>query len=150
MIYLGIDPGKRTGIAFIMVDDDAVILMNTKEIYGGENGFVEWWEMARTALTAMPMTIVYEGFTNREGKFGVDHTPERVIGALKALANRDGLPLVERAPAGRKKQMPDAVMRELGMYLAGEPNRNAREAVRHVAAHLKSQKHPTVLQAFQA
>ena len=150
MIYLGCDPGKRTGIAFVMADDDAVILMNTKEVYGGEEGFVVWWEDARTALTAIPMRIVYEEFTNREGKHGVDHTPERVIGALKALASRDGLTLIPRPPAGRKKQMPDAALKRLGLYVSGEANRNVREAVRHVTAYLKAQKNPVVLQAFRA
>lgn len=150
MIYLGIDPGQRSGIAFLMADDDAVILMNTKEIYGGVEGFVAWWEDARTALTAIPMTIVYEEFVTREGKFGVDHEPERVIGALKALASRDGLTLIARPPSGRKKQMPDSAMKKLGMYLGGESQRNAREAVRHTLAFLKSQKHPAVLKAFQA
>jgi len=149
MIYLGCDPGRRTGVAFIMADDDAVILMNTKEVYGGEEGFVAWWEDARTALTAVPTTVVFEGFATREGKHGVDHMPERVIGALKALANRDGIPLVERAPAGRKKQVSDAVLKRMGCYLSGEANRNAREAVRHVIAYLKVQKHPAILEAFK-
>jgi hypothetical protein len=150
MIYLGCDPGQRTGIAFFVVDDDSVILINTKEIYGGVDGFVEWWETARTALTATPARIVYEGFVTREGKFGVDHEPERVIGALKALANRDGIPIVERAPAGRKRQMPDAALKRLGLYVSGEKNRNVREAVRHVASHLKTMKNPVVLDAFRA
>jgi hypothetical protein len=149
VIYLGIDPGKRSGIAFIMADDDAVILMNTKEVYGGEKGFVAWWEDARTALTAIPMRIVYEGFSTREGKHGVDHTPERVIGALKALANRDGLTITERPPAGRKRQMPDAALKRLNLYVPGEANRNVREAVRHVASHLKTMKNPVILEAFK-
>jgi hypothetical protein len=149
VIYLGIDPGSRTGIAFVMADDDAVVLMNTREVYGGEEGFVEWWELARTGLTGVPITVVYEGFTNREGKHGIDHTPERVIGALKALANRDGLTLIERPPAARLKQMPDRAMKNLGMYLPGKANRNAREATRHVLSYLKSQLHPEVLKAFR-
>jgi hypothetical protein len=149
VIYLGIEPGVRTGIAFILADDDAVILMNTKEVYGGEEGFVAWWEDARTALTAIPMRIVYEGFSAREGKHGVDHTPERVIGALKALANRDGLTIIERPPSGRKKQMPDTALKRLGLYVPGEANRNVREAVRHVAAYLKAQKNPVVLDVFR-
>ncbi len=148
MIYLGCDPGVRTGICFIMADDDAVILMNTKEIYGGVEGFVTWWGEARTALTAVPMQIVYEEFVTREGKFGVDHEPERVIGALKALASRDGLTLIPRPPSGRKKQVSDLILKRLGLYLPGEPNRNAREAVRHCVAYLKAQKHPAVLAAF--
>ncbi|UXO93849.1 resolvase [Pseudanabaena phage Pan2] len=147
-LYLGIDPGKRTGVAWIHVYGTEITPVGHSEIYDGDSGFIGWWDGPRWPGT--PDTIIFEGFTTREGKFGIDHTPERVIGALKALATRDGVDLIERPPAGRKRQVPDGVLRRLGMYLPGEPNRNAREAVRHIVAYLKSQKHPTVLEAFNA
>lgn len=145
-LYLGIDPGKRTGACWIIVNKSDILLNSYYDIPGGDEGFIAWWDERKYFME--DVTCIYEGFTTREGKFGIDHTPERVIGALKALAARDGVDLIERPPAGRKRQVPDEVLRRLGMYLPGEPSRNAREAVRHVVAYLKSQKHPTVLEAF--
>jgi hypothetical protein len=147
MIYLGIDPGVRTGIAWISTDNDELVLLGSTEVYDGADGLIGWWGGPRWAVA--PDLIVFEGFTLREGKNGVDITPRDVIGALKANASRDGIPWAERASAGRKKQVSDAVLKRLGLYLAGEPNRNAREAVRHVICHLKTLKHPVVLSAFR-
>lgn len=147
MIYLGIDPGVRSGIAIIATDAYDLTLLKHEEVPNGAEGFIEWWNGLYRPAT--PDLIIFEGFTLREGKHGVDLTPRDVIGALKANASRDGIPWVERAPAGRKKQVSDAALKRLGLYLGGEANRNAREAVRHVTAYLKSQKNPTVLQAFQ-
>lgn len=149
-LYLGIDPGKRTGACWIMVNKGGISLNSYYDIPGGVEGFVQWWGAQHMQYDAQDITCIYEGFTTREGKFGIDHTPERVIGALKALASRDGVDLIERAPAGRKRQVPDEVLKSMGLHLAGERNRNAREAVRHVVAYLKSQKHPAVLAAFDA
>ncbi len=150
-IYLGIDPGLRTGACLLAVSGDSILLAFHWDIPGGAEGFIEWWNqhVPKRQDGMLPATCVYESFTLREGKYGVDITPRDVIGALKALANRDGVDLIERPPAARKRQVPDEVLRRMGLYLAGEPNRNAREAVRHVVAYLKSQKHPRVLEAFQ-
>lgn len=147
-LYLGCDPGSRNGLAWLFVDETGIALANYHDVPNGVDGFIEWWDERKHVMQDFSVTCVYEGFVTREGKFGIDHTPERVIGALKALATRDGVDLVERPPAGRKRQVPDEVLKRMGLYLAGEKNRNAREAVRHVAAYLKSQKHPRVLEAF--
>lgn len=149
MIYLGIDPGVRTGACWIMATKGSVTLTAYYDIPGGAEGFIEWWGTQHMNVDAGDITIVFEGFTLREGKNGVDITPRDVIGALKALASRDGILTVERPPAGRKKQVSDRILKRLGLYLPGEANRNAREAVRHCIAYLKSQKNPAVLQAFQ-
>jgi hypothetical protein len=151
VIYLGIDPGQRTGHAWFYADDLTLELLAAGEIYDGADGFIKWWNSPRRmGAPDPPDLIVFEGFTLREGKSGVDITPRDVIGALKALAHAQGIPTVERPPAGRKKQVSDLILKRLGLYLPGEPNRNAREAVRHTIAYLKAQKHPAVLQAFQA
>lgn len=147
-LYLGIDPGKRTGACWILVNKSDISLNFYYDIPGGDEGLIAWWNAQHMQYDAQDITCIFEGFTTREGKYGIDHTPERVIGALKALASRDGVDLIERPPAGRKRQVPDEVLKRMGLYLPGEPNRNAREAVRHVVAYLKSQKHPTVLEAF--
>ena len=148
-LYLGCDPGKRTGLAWLFVDETGIALANYHDVPNGVDGFIEWWDERKHVMQDWNVTCVYESFTLREGKYGVDITPRDVIGALKALATRDGVDLIERPPAARLKQMPDRVMKKIGMYLPGKQNRNAREAVRHVLSYLKSQRHPEVLKAFR-
>jgi hypothetical protein len=131
-----------------MTTVNSITLNAHYDVPGGADGFISWWR-ENMDYDADHREIIFEGFTLREGKNGVDITPRDVIGALKANASRDGIPWVERAPAGRKKQVSDAVLKRLELYLGGEPNRNAREAVRHVICHLKTLKHPVVLDAFR-
>lgn len=147
-MLLGIDPGKRTGICWIYSAGNQVALGNWFDVPDGVGGAISWWHHNRPVITNSDFTIVMEDFTTREGKFGIDHTPERVIGAVKALADIHGIEVIMRPPAGRLKQVPDAVLRRLGVYLAGKANRNAKEAVRHCVAVLKARKHPVVLAAF--
>lgn len=146
LIYFGFDPGGTTGFCCIWDFGDSIQLAASEEIPGGEDGLLEW---AGVAEHSFPLVhkFIYEGFVLREGTFGVDITPKAVIGALKAVVS-DSSRLVERAPAGRLKQVPDAILKRLGLHLPGKKNRNAREAVRHVIAYLKSQKHPVILAAF--
>ena len=147
-MLLGIDSGKRTGICWIAANESWVDLVNHFDIPNGVSGVMSWWHHNRPLTTNSDFTIVMEDFTTREGKFGIDHTPERVIGAVKALADMHGIKVIMRPPAGRLKQVPDAVLRRLGVHLAGKGNRNAKEAVRHCVAVLKARKHPAVLAAF--
>ena len=147
-VLLGVDPGQRTGICWIFVDEDHVEMPRHEDVPNGVSGTLKWWSDNLRLIKASSCTIVMEDFTTREGKFGIDHTPERVIGAVKALADMHGIEVIMRAPAGRLKQVPDAVLRRLGVYLAGKANRNAKEAVRHCVAVLKARKHPVVLAAF--
>jgi len=147
-MLLGVDPGQRTGICCIYFAPGSVQLGSYFDIPNGVSGVLEWWTRHLPTIKASSCTIVMEDFTTREGKFGIDHTPERVIGAVKALADMHGIKVIMRPPAGRLKQVPDAVLRRLGVHLAGKGNRNAKEAVRHCVAVLKARKHPAVLAAF--
>ncbi len=150
MILLGIDPGVRSGIAFLSVTDDAIELVEQRDIPGGLAGFDNWWQGESLVINGQGVSrIIMEDFITREGKFGVDHTPERIIGAVTTLANQLRIPLTLRPPSGRLRQVPDVVLKRMGLHLQGKANRNAKEAVRHCVAWLKAQKHPVVLRAFE-
>lgn len=137
---LGIDPGRRTGVALLGYDENtAPRILIAEEVYGGVEGFRIWWEEWSPDYD----TLVAENFIKREGVKGVDHTPLEVLGWLSQFNP------VLQSPAGRKKAVPDSALRRLGLYLPGEPNRNAREAVRHAVLWLKNQRHkPTIRKAF--
>lgn len=144
-ILLGIDPGKRTGICWIAVNEDNISLEGYEEIQNGLKGFLVW--LSNLSAENVDL-IVCESFSTREGTHGVDTTPLEVIGSLSFFANTNGVRLEMRPPSGRIRQVPDLIMKKLGFYLPGKKNRNCREAIRHVLCHLKAQKNLVVLDAF--
>lgn len=135
MIVLGVDPGVRTGVALLEVlDNTAPVLIAYEEVYGGVEGFREWWK-TRPAYDV----LVVEDFILRGGVHGVNIEPVRVIEFLAPFTP------VLQTPAGRKVAVSDKVLKRLGLYLPGERLRNAREAVRHAVWWVKSQHHiPTL------
>lgn len=143
--YLGVDPGLRTGACLIESTKSEVTLVDQWDIPNGAQGFSDWWKLIGSKFKID--RIVCESFILREGSYGVDLSPRDVIGALKALCD-DVSRLSFRPPSGRSKQVPDFVMKSLGMYLPGNRNRNAKEAVRHVLCELKAERHPVILGAF--
>lgn len=131
MRVLAIDPGVRTGAALIeVIDNEAPTLVGFWEIYNGLDGFQEWW-----AIRPEYDILVAEDFDHREGVRGVDHTPERILGWLSTWT-----PILQK-PAGRKRMVSDDALKRLGLYLPGERQRNAREAVRHAVIWLKNSGH---------
>lgn len=140
MRILGVDPGVRTGVAVIEVDDDsAPVLVSFEEVYGGVNGFTEWWK------THPPYDVlVAERYIPRGGvPQNNSGDPQGVLGFLAPYNP------VLQTPAGRLKGVSDAVLKRLGLYLPGERLRNAREAVRHSVWYLKNQRHrPTLVKGW--
>jgi hypothetical protein len=135
MIVLGIDPGVRTGVAYLDVPEDAApVLIAYEEVYGGVSGFKKWW------ATHPPYDVlVCEDFILRGGVKGVNIEPVRIIEFLAPFG-----PIMQ-PPAGREKSVSNAALKRLGLYLPGERLRNAREAVRHAVWHVKKSLHKPTL-----
>ena len=135
MRLLGIDPGVRTGVALLDVPtDQPPTLIFSDEIYGGLSGFSTWWD-TRPDYDV----LVCEDFILRQGLHGVNLEPVRIIAFLEPYA-----PMMQ-PPAGRKKAVSDETLKRLGLYLPGEKQRNAREAVRHAVVYLKRIHHVPTL-----
>lgn len=139
---LSIDPGKRTGVAFIEYDDETLpSLLWSGEVYGGLEGFRSWW--GHSTIPMQYDLLVVEQFKPREGVKGIDYEPMGIIGWLSQFE-----PIMQTA-SGRKRGVPDEALKRLGLYLPGEPQRNAREAVRHAVWKLKNDGHkPTIRRGF--
>lgn len=136
MRILSVDPGERTGIALLEVlDDEPPRLIFHDEVYGGVEGFIHWWD-TRPDYDV----LIAEDYVPRPGTPQTNSTaPQRVLGFLSPWH-----PVVQN-PAGRLKAVSNEVLKRLGLYLPGEPLRNAREAVRHGVIYLKRQRHlPTI------
>lgn len=144
---LGVDPGVRTGLAWMIVpDDDIPRLEWTLDMPNGLQGFSAFWDDVMLERIQSLDYIVFENFIKREGKFGVDMTPLEIKGFIIGKAEQSRIPLIIRPPAGRKKQVDNEVLKRLGLYLPGNANRNILEAVRHVVADLKTKRHMPTLE----
>jgi hypothetical protein len=133
---LGIDPGVRSGVALLEVlDSTAPILIQYEEVRGGVVGFEKWWQTHPDYDV-----LVVEDFILRGGVKGVNTEPIKVIEFLRPFT-----PIMQ-TPAGREKAVSNAVLKRLGLYLPGEPLRNAREAVRHAVWFVKKSLHKPTLQ----
>ena len=145
---LGIDPGKRTGIALVNYTAvDVPVLMDSWDVPGGAMGFLAWvnendWVHMRN------MFIVYERFIPREGVHGVGVDASEVTGTMLAWAQDQGYPTVPQPAAGRMKAVPDKVLSKFHKF-TGKAERNEKEAFRHVIWYLKNAKHmPTITKGW--
>lgn len=146
MLILGVDPGaQRTGIAHIFAPEEDLKLVSAYEIEGGTQGFIDNGS-ADISLFQFDLIVVEDYVVHRAQG---DPRGLEIIGILKYLGNKYGVPVKVQPAAGRKKAVPDEVLKRLGMYEGGDANRNSREAVRHVIWHLYEQAHiPTLMKGY--
>lgn len=141
---IAVDPGKRTGIAFIHFDDDApAIVTYTFDVAEGVQGFIDW--LLEYGDTFKDFFVVYENFRIREGKHGVGTEASEVIGALLFWARYTAqVPAVPQPADGRMAAVPNKVLDKF-ITTSGNSDRNFKEAARHAIWYLKNAKHlPTI------
>lgn len=146
--FLSVDPGRRTGVSLVHYSKETpATLLGSWDVPGGVEGFFDWYQDNEPAGLG---SIVYETFTIREGKHGLDLSPVEVIGAVKILAMELEIPLYPQSPAGRLKAVSNDVLRKFDMYGAGNRYRNQLESNRHALWHLKRQNHlPTLVKGWR-
>jgi hypothetical protein len=140
---IAVDPGKRTGIAFIHFDDDIPAAVTyTFDVDGGVDGFMVW--LAEFDDIFEDFFIVYENFRPREGKHGVGTDASEVIGALRYWARLREVACIPQSADGRKQAVPDRVLDKF-IATSGNSDRNFKEAARHAIWYLKYTTHlPTI------
>src|SRR5690606_21839359 len=125
---------KRSAICLLVADSRAVRFESGQEVYGGVEGMIE--HLHEFGGLYKPTVTVIEGYEVRGGRAGDPHGLE-VIGAVKSwLYPKYNEPVIQPA-AGRKQAVSDEALKNLGLYFAGEPQRNLREAVRHAVWYAK-------------
>lgn len=132
-----VDPGSsRSGVVLMHVPHNKTpALKGYWEVTGGPEGFLDWWQH-RPAHDV----LVVEDYIVRKG-VPSDHKALRTVGFLRATEPEATFQM----PAGRKKAVSNDALKRLGLYLPGEPLRNAVEAARHAVLWLKNQGHrPTI------
>lgn len=165
------DPGERTGFALFIfpnlctdcdsekcehILEEPVRLIMHKEIYGGIDAVVDVFAEKNNPLgtsiaeivkdeEVKNIKIVAEDFIPWADKNYVNYTPLEIKGALKFASKLLEIPIIIQSPAGRKEAVSDDALKNLDWYLAGEPNRNAREAIRHGVVYLKNERNRWIL-----
>lgn len=140
MTYLiGIDPGaKRTGVAAVHYGGTtAAKVLVTADL----EGIPEVWDWL-TYDKAPTHAIVEDYIPHR-----IAGNPKglEVIGAVKAWAYVNDVPVIVQPASGRKVAVPDEALRNLGIKWSGDKDRNWIEAVRHAVWFLKKQAHVPTL-----
>lgn len=140
-LLISIDPGKASGFALLDYTD----MDDIKIIYSGELEQYETSETVEKLLTKeveADYEIVMEKFTitAQTGKNtnGGNWSPE-IIGSVKYLAQREGVPFSEQTPAEAKNFVPNERMKAVGIWHRGGEG-HARDALRHAVLYLVRKK----------
>lgn len=140
-ILISIDPGKASGFAVLDYTD----LDNIKIIYSDELEQYETSETVENLLTEevdAEYEIVMEKFTitSQTGKNsnGENWSPE-IIGSVRYLAQREGVPFAIQTPAEAKNFVPNDRLKAIGIWHKGGEG-HARDALRHGVLYLVKNK----------
>jgi len=133
MQVIAYDPGLATGVAWgSYTHDTPLMLLGT---------VIRTYEEMRERVIHTPApyysSVVVEWFESRSGINPPDLSGVRVEGMLEAYYHGD---IIKRSPA-RKEQVPDAVLKEHGLWQTGsttdwEDGRDANDAIIHLLGYV--------------
>lgn len=130
-IYIGIDPGRATGIA---------IWHNGAIVSQQERTIEQVYEFLRSGTKgeAEPVHIQCEWFTisARTIRTAVDYSALHLIGAIQYQAYVSGWTLAFTNPADVKGKFPDAALKQAGLWHKSD---HVRDATRHLLVPLIAQ-----------
>ena len=137
---LALDPGGTTGWSLWRFTEAMPIEhVAHGQVSGGVDGFVQWWHRQDEQDID---EVVSESFVLDGRTASPDITPLRIEGALAVL-----WPGVIYQRNVYKGHVPDAKIKELGLWWAGEPH--AVDSMRHALALMKVRRHlPTLMWAW--
>lgn len=150
---LGCDPGgKTTGVVLLAVpEDDPAYLEDSWALKGSIEAFKSWWDNDLPWWVDGELTVVCETFDQRNIA-GVDLSPLRLEGAIRALCLVDEVPFVGSSASGKDTAVPNAALKRLGYdekAWRSDHHQDRREGFRHAVRYLKNMRHrPTMEKAF--
>lgn len=154
------DPRGHTGIVLLgYTETEPVTLLGAWAEPGGVDAFRDWYlrTVSQNKYVETPPafpceptdqfcidTVVVEQFVDRQIR-GADRSPMLVEGVVRFL-----WPGVHLSPAsGYKTAVPDAALKNLGLWLTGDHHNDRISAARHGVRWLKKQGHvPTIRKGF--
>lgn len=139
---VAIDPGGDAGhsgmVQFEYRPDSLPVLVQDAAITDGWRGFANrmpWWGN----------TVVMEKFVNWNIP-GADLSVVRTEGAILSAYARMGIEVVEQTSAGKNTAVPNAALKELGLWFTGDHHHDRTEAARHALVWLRRQRHQPTLE----
>jgi len=122
MRYISIDPGETVGYS---------VWNGTERVEQGELGITEFLHKLEEKVGELDL-IIYESYALRRSSakamIGNEFETPQVIGVIKWIAYKAGIPTVKQSPA-QKKFFGDDRLKKLGLYDRGQ--RHSRDSVRH-------------------
>lgn len=122
MRYISIDPGQTIGYS---------VWNGTERVEQGELGIAEFLHKLEEKVGELDL-IIYESYALRRSSakamIGNEFETPQVIGVIKWIAYKAGIPTVKQSPA-QKKFFGDDRLKKLGLYDRGQ--RHSRDSVRH-------------------
>lgn len=140
---VAIDPGKLTGVAFMLRKGDEVSLLGSfewdeDEVIPGVRPFIQDWRPLQKG--AFPLRVVIEKFTITVETAKKSQAPFslEVIGAVKQVCRDAEYPVSAIAwqkPSEAKESFPNAKLKRVGLWHKGGEG-HALDAIRHGALYL--------------
>ena len=140
-MYLAIDPGGTTGLAWLTVGEDGKMFFGSEQIEGRYEA--ETWIAQTIGLILVDVTVIIERWDVRKNTHSLTNQddPRYIIGYVDGISNAlHHVTYVEQTPAQAKKFGTDAKLKQLGWYVAGEDH--SRDAARHLLTYLVRQASP--------
>lgn len=127
MRILAIDPGLRTGMAWGPIDAPNTEIEDPMPAL----------DLAQQLLGHDLDLVVCEAYkiTARTAQLSAQHWSLELIGALRWMCHRHGVPFELQTPAEAKSLVPDARLRQMGLWVPGKED-HARDALRHMVLGL--------------
>lgn len=121
---VSLDPGKTTGICVGTIED-------RKLTFRADQAEMTELELWLFLARAKPIHLIYEEFTFRQGKLGVDYTPANLIGVIKLYVQFMRCQIYPQLPViGEGGKFKDSKLKDAGYWTVGKVH--GRSATRHL------------------
>lgn len=146
MLYMGLDPGETTGVAWVHTwDNTEPKLVNRGQIEGGYRALAVFLNDGR--LADLPSDVIFEGFKLWRGRaMSSDQiTPAYGIGVIVGWCEANMIPYTEQMPSERTFVTDEVLERLFPGIDLSHKNRHSKDALKHVVTYLVNQKHMPTL-----
>ena len=133
-LYVAIDPGGTTGLAWL-IWEDGEWLFGSDQI--GDRYETEWWVDRTVGITTRDTTVIIERWDVRANTHQLTNQddPRYIIGWVDGFCHfQPHVTYVEQTPAQAKRFGDDLKLKRMGWYVKGEDH--ARDAARHLLTYL--------------
>lgn len=145
------DPGVITGLALFHVTATELVRLETAAVVYDIDNYLTPLDTLKT-WAGLPgrHRFVGESFHTRPGPVIPDTTPERVIDHIKVWQRNDRpyTSVTWQEPVAAKTQVPDTLLKKIGLLVKGKTSPHENDATRHGIAYLFTMRHRPTCELF--